>query len=78
MPKIRKITAPPGDEPDDDEYDDNDERSGYDDWGWYKPSKPIRTDKGIRARSQRGGFGESWWAKRWIAALEQFGWGNRL
>ncbi len=87
MPKIRKIAPPPADEPDDeldeedDEvYDDNDERSAYGDgdWGWYKPSKPIRTDKGIKARSQRGAFGESWWAKRWIAALEQFGWGSRL
>ena len=77
MPKIRKITAPPNDEPDD-EHDDERGASGYDEWGWYKPSKPIRTDKGIKARSQRGGFGESWWAKRWIAALEQFGWGNRL
>lgn len=74
MPRTRKIAPPDSDEHDDDERG----ASGYDEWGWYKPSKPIRTDKGIKARSQRGGFGESWWAKRWIAALEQFGWGNRL
>jgi uncharacterized Zn finger protein len=84
MPRVRKIAPPPDDEPDDelnaDEYDDNDERSAYGDgdWGWYPPSRPIRTDKGIKARSQRGAFGESWWARRWIAALEQFGWGSRL
>jgi uncharacterized Zn finger protein len=76
MPKGRKTSLPP-----DDEFDDEDEtydRDEYDGWGWYKPSRPIRTDRGIKARSRRGGFGESWWGKRWIAALEQFGWGNRL
>jgi uncharacterized Zn finger protein len=84
MPKVRKIEPPPDDESDDDlnddEYDEDDEDgSGYGErWGWYQPSRPIRTDRGIRSRSQRGAFGESWWAKRWIAALEQFGWGNRL
>jgi uncharacterized Zn finger protein len=83
VPKVRKIAPPPDDEDDDelnDEYDEDDERSAYggDDWGWYPPSKPIATDKGIKARSQRGGFGESWWAKRWIAALDTFGWGSRL
>src|SRR5262245_52100755 len=82
MPKMRKIGPPPEDEPDDDIDDDYDE-DDYDDdegdgWGWYKPSRPIRTDKGIKARSRRGAFGESWWGKRWIAALEQFGWGSRL
>ncbi|HJZ49655.1 MAG TPA: SWIM zinc finger family protein [Roseiflexaceae bacterium] len=85
MPKVRKIGRPADwddhtDANNDDEYDDNDERSayGYGDWGWYPPSSPIRTDKGIKARSQRGAFGESWWAKRWIAALDRFGWGSRL
>src|SRR5918911_892491 len=64
----------------DDEYNHNDERSAYGDgdWGWYPPSSPIRTDKGIKARNQRGAFGTSWWAKRWIAALDRFGWGSRL
>jgi uncharacterized Zn finger protein len=80
MPKVRKINPVAGDQPDTAKYDNNDERSAYGDgdWGWYPPSKPIHTDKGIKARSQRGGFGESWWAKRWIAALEQFDWGSRL
>jgi uncharacterized Zn finger protein len=79
MPKVKKIRQP-SDWHDQDEYDDNDERSAYGDgdWGWYPPSSPIRTDKGIKARSQRGAFGTSWWAKRWIAALDRFGWGSRL
>jgi len=81
MPKIRKIEPPP-DEDDDEEYDRDEEDEGDEDYGgsggWYEPSRPIRTDKGIKARSQRGAFGESWWAKRWIAALERMGWGSRL
>lgn len=83
MPKVRKIDPAPDDDFDDeDEFGDEDEDdAGFEygeRWGWYKPSRPIPTDRGIKARSRRGAFGESWWAKRWIAALEQFGWGNRL
>src|SRR6266498_990205 len=85
MPKIRKIEPPPhedDDEDDDEEYDQDEEDEGDEDYGgwggWYKPSRPIRTDKGIKARSQRGAFGESWWGKRWIVALERMGWGSRL
>jgi uncharacterized Zn finger protein len=33
---------------------------------------------GIRAKSQRGEFGESWWARRWLGILEGFGYGTRL
>jgi uncharacterized Zn finger protein len=33
---------------------------------------------GIRAQSQRGGFGASWWAKRWTAVLDGFNLGARL
>ncbi len=44
-------------------------RSTYD-HDWYpKPSKPKPAD-GIRAKSQRGKIGESWWADKWIKALE--------
>jgi len=85
MPKVRKIQPPADwddeDAADEDEDEDEDEEfEGGDDGfgGWYPPSSPIRTDKGIKARSQRGAFGTSWWAKRWIAALDRFGWGNRL
>jgi uncharacterized Zn finger protein len=82
MPKVRK-TEPAlddsGDDLDDDTYDEDDEDGEYGDrWGWYKPTRPIKTEHGIKSRSRRGAFGESWWAKRWIAALEQFGWGSRL
>lgn len=81
MPKVRKITPLPDEPDDDDDYVDRRRRNsyGYNPWdAGYPTSRPIRTDQGIKARSQRGGFGESWWAKRWINALDQFGWGNRL
>jgi uncharacterized Zn finger protein len=84
MPRIRKIQQPSDwDDREDSDYDDEqDDEGGYvpdpDQYGWYPPSSPIRTDKGIKARNQRGAFGASWWAKRWIAALDRFGWGSRL
>ena len=34
------------------------------------PSVPIRTNKGIKARDQRGQSGQHWWARRWIEAME--------
>ncbi len=50
----------------------------YWDDNWYEPSRPRPVKDGIKAKTERGAFGASWWAKRWIAVLEQFGWGNRL
>jgi uncharacterized Zn finger protein len=50
-------------------------RRRYDDWYERRPRIPA---DGIRAKSQRGAFGETWWAKRWIGVLENFGWGARL
>ncbi len=50
-------------------------------WGYYdyfKPSIPRSVKGGIKAQSKRGGFGENWWAKRWIAVLESFNIGARL
>ena len=44
---------------------------GYWDWGWYPKPKRRRPANGIRAKTGRGQFGKSWWAGRWIAALEQ-------
>lgn len=48
----------------------------YDDpWPEYRPRLPA---DGIKAKNRRGDFGESWWGKRWIGALESFGYGSRL
>jgi uncharacterized Zn finger protein len=41
---------------------------GWGDWGYAKPRIPAN---GIKAISQRGRFGQTWWAGRWLAALEQ-------
>ncbi len=47
-------------------------------WGYYKPKPRIKAKGGIKSQSKRGSFGESWWAKRWIATLESFNIGARL
>lgn len=50
----------------------------YWDWDFYE-QKPRREAKdGIKAKSQRGSIGESWWSKRFIAILESFNIGARL
>jgi len=46
-------------------------RYDYDDFYYFKPTKPKEVEGGLKAHSQRGSFGKSWWAGRWIAALEQ-------
>lgn len=52
-------------------------RPSFDDnWYPYAPPRPIAD--GIKAKTTRGAFGTSWWAKRWIAVLEGFDWGSRL
>lgn len=45
---------------------------------YFPPSRPRAAKGGIRAQSKKGGFGESWWAKRWITVLEGFHIGARL
>jgi uncharacterized Zn finger protein len=41
-------------------------------WGWEREaSRPRRPAQGIKAQTQSGKFGKTWWAGRWIAALEQ-------
>jgi uncharacterized Zn finger protein len=52
--------------------------SDWRDWGYFRKSTPRAAKGGIRAHSQRGGFGQSWWARRWIAVLESFHMGARL
>src|SRR6185312_17104773 len=47
-------------------------------WDFFEPSVPRAAKGGIKAQSGRGGFGKSWWAKRWIQTLESFGFGSRL
>jgi uncharacterized Zn finger protein len=47
--------------------------------GRFPRSGPPREVKGgIRARSKRGAFGRSWWARRWLAVLESLQLGGRL
>jgi uncharacterized Zn finger protein len=40
--------------------------------------KTIRVEGGLRAQSERGRIGESWWSKRFLAVLESFALGSRL
>jgi uncharacterized Zn finger protein len=44
----------------------------------FPRSRPRKAKGGIKAQSKRGGFGTSWWAKRWIEVLESFNIGARL
>lgn len=50
----------------------------WDGYGYYEPTKPIEVKGGIKAKSKRGSFVQSWWAKRWIKTLESFNLGARL
>src|SRR5438105_13528077 len=47
-------------------------------WGDYEPTSPRPVRDGLKARSRRGSFSQTWWGRRWIAALEGFGWDTRL
>ncbi|MHB8628792.1 MAG: SWIM zinc finger family protein [Aggregatilineales bacterium] len=49
----------------------------YDD-EYFPRSTPRKAEGGIEAKTKRGAFGQSWWAKRWIAVLEAYGLGTRL
>ncbi len=42
-------------------------------WGYYDRdyAAPRRPKDGIKAQTQRGQFGKTWWASKWIAALER-------
>src|SRR5579862_5329264 len=50
----------------------------WSDYPFYEPSVPRAAKGGIRAQSQRGGFGANWWGKRWAAVLDSFGLGARM
>jgi uncharacterized Zn finger protein len=58
---------------------DMQKRNRYDDDGFFPHSVPIPVAGGIVARTGKGKkFASSWWASRWIAVLESFGWESRL
>jgi|GEM_PF-137354 len=44
----------------------------------YNKPPPIKTSSGIKALSQDGSYALSWWAARWIAAMENLVDGRRL
>ena len=44
----------------------------------FEYTRPREAKGGIRAQSKRGDFGASWWAQRWVQALEKFSMGSRL
>ena len=45
---------------------------------YFEASRPREAKGGIRAQSTWGGFGESWWARRWVEVLNGFDLGARL
>jgi uncharacterized Zn finger protein len=51
------------------QYDHVGVQMGY--WDWYPKSKPRQPANGIKAQTQRGQFGKSWWANKWLDALER-------
>jgi len=50
----------------------------YDYWDFYEPSRPIKVEGGIKAKSEHGAIGSTWWSKRWVSVLESFNMGARL
>jgi uncharacterized Zn finger protein len=53
-------------------------RPDWADWADWDFPKPRRPADGIKARTQRGTFGATWWAGRWLAALERLVGAGRL
>lgn len=53
---------------------------GYDDfeWNYYSENRPRKVEGGLKAKSERGAIGETWWSKRWVEVLESLGIGTRL
>ena len=50
----------------------------YDYWDYFEPSRPIKVEGGIKARSEHGAIGSTWWSRRWVSVLESFNMGARL
>lgn len=40
-------------------------------YAWWERHGPRLPSHGIKAHTQRGAFGKTWWASRWISALER-------
>ncbi|SDJ98529.1 Uncharacterized conserved protein, contains Zn finger domain [Nonomuraea maritima] len=38
---------------------------------WYDSPGPIRVEGGLRARTQRGSIGSTWWSRRFVDILER-------
>ncbi|QBD78642.1 hypothetical protein EPA93_22675 [Ktedonosporobacter rubrisoli] len=49
---------------------------GY--WDYYERPRPLKPKNGIKAKSERGAIGSTWWSRRWIEVLESFSLGSRL
>ena len=46
---------------------------------WYfEKSSPLAVKDGIRSQSGKVGQAASWWGRRWLEALSELGWDNRL
>lgn len=45
---------------------------------YYEPSRPRKITHGILPKTQRGDFGASWWAGKFLSLLNSYGWENRL
>ncbi|MBI4288079.1 MAG: SWIM zinc finger family protein [Chloroflexi bacterium] len=50
----------------------------WDHWDHFPPSTPIAVKNGLKARSQHGKIGETWWSSKWVAFLESLDMGARL
>jgi uncharacterized Zn finger protein len=48
------------------------------DWNGYETAPRRKAEGGIKAKSQRGSIGETWWSKRFVSVLEAFNMGARL
>ena len=54
-------------------------RRRWDDrWANYAESKPRPVDDGIATSKARGAMAESWWSKRFVAVLDDYGLGARM
>lgn len=40
---------------------------------WFPPSRPVRVEGGIRARSRRGEIARTWWSARFLEGLDAVG-----